>query len=109
MKLIIDRRKWARVQRGSRGPGKRLFDGARYCCLGFYCQQLHGCTDAEMLGKERPDDLGITDLGDHSDELVMINDRQLEGPVHRFATEANQEQAVRDELAKVGITVEFIN
>lgn len=107
--VVIDRERWARARRGVQRFCGRLFDGEYYDCLGFYCQQVHGVSDDELLDMELPAGLGIHDLGDRADRLALLNDFGPPGSIFPWTDGAAQEAALEEEFAKLGITVEFSN
>src|SRR5262249_28451106 len=57
--VAISRNRWNRATQASGWRYYLLFDGERYCCLGFVCQQLFGKSDEEMLGMRVPQQVGV--------------------------------------------------
>ena len=131
-KLVIDRRTWYRGQGSAESRLQRSEDGCR-CCLGFYCLQLAGFPESEIVDKTSPQELddGVKITALHellffneeddqqyvdsslTGELIDINDYELGAP-HQYeqfkiATEQERERLITEKFASIGVEVEFIN
>src|SRR5688572_28938644 len=66
-KLVIDRSQWARKsaeRKQLNGDSYLLNTDGGMCCLGFYCVQLCGLSEADILRQPNPSEVGITELVD---------------------------------------------
>lgn len=130
-KLIIDRETWYRGQGGQESKLQRSSDGCR-CCLGFYCLQIAGLTEEQIIDRSSPEfldtdaskspalvELLIFNTEDEDQfvdsslctDLITLNDQQIDGVAIMgvLVGEWDREEKIAQAFATIGVEVEFIN
>lgn len=118
--LIIDMSKWRSGEKSMEPTGKGCTalcnDRGYKCCLGFYCEQLGGCTTKEILMYYNPAELykpvklltyikgkmGFLENTKFCEEAMDINDDE-------DSTLEERKANLKKLFARKGIEVKFIN
>jgi hypothetical protein len=115
-RLVIERSRWARRNEKREivtGSSKLLNANGGMCCLGFWCLQLGGLSEDDILEWGQPSDLNVDDLSnipcgatDLENALITVNDRTHEW---MRMSDAEQEEEIRRLFAIAEVEAVFVD